>query len=91
MRGFFAPPFKGELLMLDGRKMLKKSYENIKVYIDRELNELNLDKFLADEIKYHQLEYNQKPKKIYILHHIKLLSQEFKDFKTTKNKMLLIK
>lgn len=70
--------------MIDGRKMNKTVIENIPVYLDKELNDININS-IKEEIAYHIVENNRKPEKIYVLHYLKYLASEFKNinFKTT--------
>lgn len=63
--------------IIDGRKMKKEKFNNIKIYIDKELKYLKLKDIkeeLKAEIKYHIEEYNTTPKKIYILHYLKFIN-----------------
>lgn len=69
---------------LDGRKMNKQEYNNIKLYIDKHLDQDKINNYinneLDDEIEYHQHVYNCNPKKIYFLHPFTLLMKIEPDY-----------
>ena len=65
------------MLKLDGRKMRKQVVEGVKVYFtDRvDIEEVNFEE-IKDEIEYHELDYGQKPEKIYFLQSAEFLLEE---------------
>jgi hypothetical protein len=77
--------------LFDGRKMNKKIINNIKVYIDKEVKDIDeyIGNNLEDEIQYHNYEYGCRPQKIYILHHIKTLNEEVMAYPDNKGIMIL--